>query len=177
MDALKNIIGDYERFLMQILQETREAGFLLSDFVQLDHMCYRVSSLEQYNDKKTQLLTLGNLLSETMVNGRPIAVFRLHSPILFDGWRIDAIELPAPKSDVATSEGLEHIEFVLYDDKEVFLQKYAGKEFILRAADRGVNPEIGYKLPNYTVKFHLLNLPTAVYLQNKLGFTNIKDGQ
>lgn len=177
MADLKAVIGNYNIFLEQILQETREAGFDLSDFVQLDHMCYRVSSLEQYDEKKALLLNLGSLLGENMVNGRPIAVFRLYQPVICDGWRIDAVELPAPKSGEDTREGLEHVEFVLYDDKDVFLQKYAGKDFILRAADRGVNPEIGFKLPSYTIKFHLLNLPTAVYLQNKLGLTDIKDGQ
>lgn len=177
MTDLKAVIGNYEEFLGQILKETREAGFDLRDFVQLDHMCYRVSSREQYDNKKALLLSLGTLLGENIVNGRPIAVFRLRQPVVYDGWRVDAVELPAPKSGEDTREGLEHVEFVLYDDKDVFLQKYAGKDFILRAADRGVNPEIGFKLPSYTVKFHLLNLPTAVYLQKKLGLTDIKDGQ
>lgn len=77
--------------------------------------------------------------------------------------------MPAPRQGRPAQEGLEHVEFVLYDDKDTFLRKYAGKEFDLHAVDRGVNPEIAYKLPSYGVKFHLLNLPAAVYLQLKTG--------
>jgi len=47
----------------------------------------------------------------------------------------------------------------------------------MQAADRGINPEIGFKLPSYTVKFHLLNLPTVVYLEAKLDIHDVRDGQ
>ena len=177
MNKLQNIIGDYQSFLKQIIQEITEEGFEMADFVQMDHMCYRVSSLDSYRAKKQELATQGQLLGETQVNGRPISAFRLHEPVHYQQWRIDTIELPAPKEGVVTREGLEHVELVLYDDKEVFLKKYAHKPFQMQAADRGINPEIGFKLPTYTVKFHLLNLPTVVYLEHKLGITDVRDGQ
>jgi predicted metalloenzyme YecM len=177
INTLQNIIGDYEEFLGRILKEITDEGFDLSDFAQMDHMCYRVASMEQYAAKKGALSEMGTMIGEATVNGRPIAVFRLQEPVIYGKWRIDAIELPAPKSGEDTREGLEHVEFVLFDDQVTFLKKYSGKAFNLRAADRGVNPEIGFKLPSYSVKFHLLSLPTAVYLQNKLGMTEVKDGQ
>jgi uncharacterized protein len=175
MDELQRILGDYRVFLKNILQETQEAGFDLSDFVQLDHMAYRVPSLERYDQKKGELAAVSALVGESPVNGRPIAVFRLHDPVQYEQWRIDAVEVLAPKAGTLPAEGLEHIELVLYDDKDVFLQKYADKQFDLKAADRGVNPEIKFQLPHYTVKFHLLNLPTAVYLQRKLGMDEVRD--
>jgi uncharacterized protein len=175
MDELQTIIGDYQAFLKQILQEVTDAGFDLADFVQMDHMCYRVSSYEQYGVKKHELDKVGKLLGEAQVNGRPIAVFRLNKPVHIDTWRIDALEVPAPKDGIETKEGLEHVEFVLYDDKEAFLEKYSDKQFELHAADRGINPEIVFRLPTYTVKFHLLSLPTVVYLEKKLGITDVKD--
>jgi predicted metalloenzyme YecM len=177
MKSLQDIIGDYPTFLKQIVQETVDAGFDLSDFVQMDHMCYRVGSYEVYEAKKQELSQVAQLLGETQVNGRPIATFRLRQPVFHEQWRIDAVELPAPKKDVATKEGLEHVEFVLYDDKETFLKKYAHKQFAMQSADRGINPEIGFKLPTYSVKFHLLNLPTVVYLEKKLGMTSVRDNQ
>ncbi len=177
MDELQSIIGDYRAFLKQILQEITDAGFDLADFVQMDHMCYRVPSLERYELKKRELAACGTLLGEAQVNGRPIATFRLHKPVHFEGWRIDTVELPAPKDGVKTKEGLEHVEMVLYDDMEVFLQKYSDKSFELQAADRSINPEIVFRLPTYTVKFHLLNLPTVVYLERKLGIMEVRTGQ
>jgi len=140
-------------------------------------MCYRVPTLEKYHAKRKELLSVGKLLGEVQVNGRPITTFRLHTPVRYDEWRIDAIELPAPREGVETEEGLEHVEFVLFDSLEDFLKKYSDKQFNMDAADRGINPEIAFKLPSCTVKFHLLNLPTVVYLEQKLGITDIQDGQ
>lgn len=174
---LEDIIGDYQTFLAEILAQTEAEGFDLSDFVQIDHACYRTTSLENYEQKKAELSEVARLLGETEINGRPICTFRLHEPIRHGSWRIDAIELPAPKEGASHEEGLEHIEFVLYDDIPTFLQKYDGKPFELRAADRGINPEIGLNLGRYTIKFHLLNLPTVVYLEHKLGITSVKDSQ
>lgn len=95
MNELSHIIGDYEAFLKQLLQEVEAAGFDFSDFVQMDHICYRVPTVEQYHAKKKELLTVGRLVGEAQVNGRPIATLRFNNAVHFDGWRIDAIELPA----------------------------------------------------------------------------------
>ncbi len=132
---------------------------------------------ENYDKKKAELESVAKLVGESMVNERPISTFRLNDPVMHSPWRIDAIELPAPKTGSEHQEGLEHIEFVLFDEIPAFLNKYAGKPFEMRAADRGINPEIGLQLDNLSVKFHLLNLPTVVYLENKLGIDEIKDGQ
>lgn len=178
MSDLQNIIGNYQAFLEEILQEVTDEGFDLTDFVQMDHMCYRVPSLERYKAKKKELANVGKLLGENQVNGRPIATFRLYEAAKVNGWRVDALELPAPKADAPTREGLEHVEFVLYDDIASFLTKYSDKQFNMNAADRGVNPEIGYRLPSGRgVKFHLLNLPTVIYLEEKFGLTDIRDGK
>lgn len=74
-------------------------------------------------------------------------------------------------------EGLEHVEFVLFDSLDDFLKKYRGKQFNMDAAARGINPDVAFKLPSYTVKFHLLSLPVVVYLEQKLGITDIRDNQ
>jgi len=177
MADLKNIIGDYETFLDEILDQVTRAGFDLTDFVQIDHMCYRTTSLDNYRQKQQELAKVSTLQAETMVNERPISTYRLTTPVKHGQWRIDAIELPAPKAGAEYPEALEHIEFVLYDDIPTFLQKYRDKTFELRAADRGINPEVGYKLGEYTAKFHLLSLTTVVYLEHKLGITSVKDGQ
>lgn len=177
MNDLQSAIGNYEAFLKQILKEIQDEGFDLNDFSQMDHMCYRVPSVESYKAKKQELTNFGKLLGETQVNGRPISTFRLHEPVRYEKWRIDAIELPAPKEGAKTIEGLEHVELVLFDDKEDFLKKYSHKQFDMKAADRGINPEVGFKLPTYTVKFHLLSLPAVVYLEGKLGIRDVRDGQ
>jgi predicted metalloenzyme YecM len=150
VSELKNIIGNYSEFLDEILGLVVDEGFEVSDFVQLDHMCYRTISNSNYEDKKVELASIAKLLGETLVNGRPISTFRLEAPVIHSLWRIDAIELPAPKAE---------------------------SKHKLRAADRGVNPEISLQLGELSVKFHLLNLTTVVYLEQKLDMDDIKDGQ
>lgn len=177
MTELVKIIGDYDAFLEDILGRVSAEGFDFADFSQIDHMCYRTTALENYEAKKAELREVADLLGETMVNDRPISTFRLHEPVIHASWRIDAIELPAPKAGSEHTEGLEHIEFVLFDDFPIFLKKYEGKPFEMRAADRGINPEIGLQLSGLSVKFHLLSLPTVVYIENKLGLDDIRDGQ
>lgn len=177
MSEATAFIGDHAKFLDDILGRVAAEGFDLSDFSQIDHLCYRTVSTENYVEKKAELITIAKLLGETMVNERPISTFRLHTPILHAPWRVDAVELPAPKPGSKYPEGLEHVEFVLYDDIPTFLDKYAGKPFNTRAADRGINPEVGLQLGELSVRFHLLSLPTVVYLENKLGIHDIRDGQ
>lgn len=177
MAELKQIIGDYPAFLDEILERVRSEGFDLADFVQIDHMCYRTISNENYEDKKGELSSVAKLIGETQINGRPISTFRLNESVTHSTWRIDAIELPAPKAGNVHQEGLEHIEFVLFDDIPTFLKKYDGKPFDMRTANRGINPEIGLQLSELSVKFHLLNLPTVVYLEQKLGMDDIRDGK
>jgi predicted metalloenzyme YecM len=177
MTELEQIIGDYPTFLNDILARVTAEGFDLTDFVQIDHMCYRTTSIVNYENKKAELDSVAKLLGETVINGRPISTFRLNQPVIRAPWRIDAIELPAPKDGSNHQEGLEHVEFVLFDDIPTFLKKYEGKPFEMRAADRGINPEIGLQLGELSVKFHLLNLPTVVYLEHKLGMDDIRDGQ
>ncbi|HSX31604.1 MAG TPA: VOC family protein [Candidatus Saccharimonadales bacterium] len=174
MDPLQAIIGDYQTFLKNITAEIAAAGFDFDDFSQMDHMCYRVTTHADYKPKKQALMAVGALLGEAQVNGRSISTFRLQKPVRYDRWRIDTVELPAPKEGVYTKEGLDHVELVLYDDMQSFMAKHPDKQFKTDAIDRGVNPEISFKLPNYTVKFHLLSLPTVVYLERKLGITDIR---
>ena len=175
--GLQAIIGDYQAFLDQLLSEVGAAGFDFADFVQMDHMCYRVSTIRQYQAKKEELRTVADFLGENQVNGRPISAFRLHHPVQHGQWRIDTIELPAPKPGVPTEQGLEHVEFVLFDAMDTFLKKHPDKQFNMKAATRGINPEVAFKLPTYAVKFHLLSLPVVVFIEEKLGITDVKDGQ
>jgi uncharacterized protein len=175
MADLESIIGPYSQFIDDILARVTAEGFDLSDFSQIDHICYRTTSTENYLQKKEELSTVAKLLGETMVNNRPISTFRLTDPIIHTPWRIDALELPAPKAGQKHPDGLEHVEFVIYDDMPTFLKKYQGKAFVMKSADRGINPEVGLQLGEYSVKFHLLNLPTVIYLEQKLGITSVKD--
>lgn len=175
MIELTDVIGDYTTFLEDVLDAVEAEGFDINDFSQIDHICYRTSSTENYHEMQFSLEAVANLVGETSVNGRPISTYRLIEPIYHDIWRIDAIELPAPKPGKHYDEGLEHIELVIFDDMQTFLSKYDGKPFDLHAADRGINPEISLSLGSYKVKFHLLSLPAVLYIEQKVGIDSVDD--
>ncbi|SUG77587.1 Protein yecM [Salmonella enterica subsp. enterica] len=60
----------------------------------------------------------GELLSENIINGRPICLFKLHEPVCVEHWRFSVIELPWPGEKRYPHEGWEHIEIVLPGEPE-----------------------------------------------------------
>ncbi|MDU2477529.1 MAG: VOC family protein, partial [Klebsiella sp.] len=58
----------------------------------------------------------GTLLSENMINGRSICLFKLAEPVCVAHWRFHIIELPWPGEKRYPHEGWEHIEIVLPGD-------------------------------------------------------------
>ncbi len=172
---LQTVIGDYQTFLEEIFKRTEAAGFDMADFAQCDHIGYRTTSLERYGQKLHEMGEVTTQIGAVTINDRPISMFRLKQPIVFGKWRIDALELLAPRPGNPKPEGLDHIELVLFDDMQAFIHKYSDKEFNTEAANRGINPELKYELGDHlTVKFHLLSLPAVAYIRNKLGLTEVK---
>ena len=60
----------------------------------------------------------GTLLSESMINGRPICLFDLSQPLAVGPWQIDCVELPYPGEKRYPHEGWEHVELVLSGDPQ-----------------------------------------------------------
>ena len=172
---MKELLGDYETFVAEISDGLRRCGIGRDEIAMMDHICYRVETIERYDQMKARLAKSAFLLGESMVSGRLIATFECEEPLKVDGWTIPYIELPQPKSGSDYSEGLEHVEFVLFDTFETFLEKYSTHNFDLKAMHRGINPEIALSLGRYSVKFHLLGLLTVVYLEHKLGVEKVSD--
>ncbi|MFN9959326.1 MAG: VOC family protein, partial [bacterium] len=65
-----------------------------------------------YRYWRANLHTLGELLAESPIGGRPIATFRLHEPLTYGARTIPLVELPAPKPGSPYTEGWEHLEMV-----------------------------------------------------------------
>ena len=70
-------------FCLPLLAELRVLG-LMQHIQFIDHACYRVADLKQYQILKSKFAELGELLTEANVNGRPIATFKLFHPVQID---------------------------------------------------------------------------------------------
>lgn len=103
--------GDLLQFSQKITQLTEAARINVADF-EIDHLAIRVNQTETAQQWRALLLTQGNLLNESEVNGRPISLIWLTEPLTFLGQAVYLIELPFPKGKTYPNEGWEHIELV-----------------------------------------------------------------
>ncbi|WP_351016343.1 VOC family protein [Shewanella sp. AC91-MNA-CIBAN-0169] len=77
-----------------------------------DHAALRV------NDNQTAQLLVdefsqhGKIISNNIINGRPILIIKLAEPLVIGAMKIQCVELPFPSDKVYPVEGWEHIELV-----------------------------------------------------------------
>lgn len=99
---LQDLEKDLARFSASLQQFADRLGLNLAA-LEADHIavrCHQNSTAERW---KEGLLKIGTLFSEAMINGRPVCLFKLHQPLLLNGWQLDVIELPWPgRSAIAT---------------------------------------------------------------------------
>lgn len=138
---------------------------------ELDHICYRVETIERYQALKIGLLTYGTIESEISIAGRPIATFALRKPYQYQGRAIPCVELPAPKPGSRYAEGWEHGEFVV-PDLPSFLTHHQHLPFDTRGMNKPLNPEACLQIDEKTaVKFHPLPLLKVIEEEKRLGLT------
>ena len=142
-----------DHFLDRLLRQLEAIDVDVSAF-ELDHICYRVETMERYKELKTELQKRATLLTESQIGGRPIASFKLYQPIHYLGRKIAVIELPAPKPGSYYPEGWEHVEFVLGYHPATFLEQYPRLRFKTKALAKKVNPDVSLQFDGFAVKFH-----------------------
>ncbi|EQC46617.1 VOC family protein [Bacteriovorax sp. Seq25_V] len=139
-----------------------------------DHICYRVTSLEKYYIAKEEALKISSLVTETIVRGRPISIFKFHTPINYKGLVIKSLELPAPKEGSPYKEGFEHLEFVV-NNLQALIKNNTHIEFDLSGSNRELNPEVALAISSdYNVKFHPLDILDVIAIEEKANITEVK---
>ena len=78
-----------------------------------DHVALRVNSDTAADTLRDHFCQQGAIISNNMINGRPILIIELHTPLMLGSMRIDCGELPYPGDKRYPNEGWEHIELVL----------------------------------------------------------------
>ena len=161
MPSFNSIFPSPTPFLDQIFHHLQEDQLDVSSY-ELDHLCYRVESIERYTELKEVCHKLGSLLSETLINGRPIATFKLQEPILYQGRAIKLLELPSPKPGSPYAEGFEHVEFVIDEDLDSFIARYPQLTFDTKGMKKAINPDVRLAYGPLSVKFHRHNLEYVI---------------
>jgi phosphoglycolate phosphatase-like HAD superfamily hydrolase/predicted metalloenzyme YecM len=139
----------------------------------IDHACWRTSTVERWEMHKSNLKEKAWLLSEAFINGRPIATYKLKSPVRIKSSSgvpavVDVLELPAPKPAHQSSQmnGFDHIEAVIDCPLEVFLSQAKQRSPHI-AWDLGNfranrNRDIALSTPSGIIKFHELPLEQVI---------------
>ena len=165
--SLEEILGNYRIFVQDSLRKARESGIDLKGYP-IDHLCYRVETLEDYERMKQQLMRLSKGFLENAHHGRPISKFLLREPLQVDGYSIPVIELPAPRLGQNTKTVLEHLEMVVGEDYPSLKNKH-------ESLWSGIDDSGEFNQPVYitfengnSVKFHRLPITEVVRLEGNI---------
>ncbi len=132
---------------------------------EIDHLCDRTQTLDEYEKKKRHYEGLGNLLTEGIIGGRPIATYHLNNPVVTEHGYTYLLELPAPKPGKKTASGLEHIEVVV-DEKFTDLIELAPElKWDMRALGKELNPEVEAQFCESNIKFHHHSLDCIINIE------------
>ena len=109
---LNDISADLPRFTEAL---TNLAARLDLDIAPLDadHISLRCHQNTTAQRWREGLEKCGTLLSENIINDRPICLFKLSEPVCVAHWKFSVVELPWPGEKRYPHEGWEHVEIVL----------------------------------------------------------------
>lgn len=148
------VLDNYIPFVEEILKGINNFGLDVSD-LNMDHIGYQSSSNEDYDNLKAEFDKIGGLVSEKIVGGRRVGIYKLKEPLRYKQYVSGAIELVAPKEGQLCHSGLEHVEFVIKEDFDAFMKKYPNLPWDTSKVNQPTFPMIKLKLGNTTqVKFH-----------------------
>ena len=115
VEELQDVAADLPRFTDALTGLATRLGLDITPLT-ADHIslrCHQNATAERW---RKGLLQCGTLLSENIINGRPICLFKLVEPIHVAHWQFSVVELPWPGEKRYPHEGWEHIEIVLPGD-------------------------------------------------------------
>ncbi len=174
MDPIK----EAQIFLDKLFSELNSLRFDLPKHWDIDHICYRVESEEQYHKMKEVFSSLGQVLIESEVNGRLISTIQLNQPICYQDYQIYLVELPAPKKGKVVKTGFEHVEIVCDLPFADIVAQAPNLAWDQSGLSKLFNKELELCLSSGAVKFHHLSLLSVVNLEkNKKAWSAITDSK
>jgi predicted metalloenzyme YecM len=160
-----HLLGSPGPFLDRLFAALAEDGIEVKKY-KLDHICYRAGNVERYHQLRQALIPFGELLTEKPINGRPIATFKLHTPLHYQDRAIDCLELPSPKTGSPYPDGYEHAEFVVPEGLEQFQRRYKHLQFDTKGLHKAINADLRRSYEGFSVKFHEQSLEYVIrYLE------------
>lgn len=111
-----SLIESFPHFMSKATQFVSDLGLDISG-LQIDHIAIRIKDPSDVDLLKAEISTLstnGSPISNEIVNGREIMIFKLRKPLVYESFEIPCIELPYPSNPHDYKiDGWEHIEVVI----------------------------------------------------------------
>ncbi|GGE79437.1 VOC family protein [Shewanella carassii] len=111
LQSLSQLLADWQAFADKVMPLIERLG--LERLNECDHAALRVNSVAAAEKLKAEFAQCGEIISENIINGRPILIIRLQQPLRLGQWQIPCVELPFPSDKHYPEEGWEHLELVL----------------------------------------------------------------
>ncbi|CAI1148934.1 VOC family protein [Serratia entomophila] len=165
---LNDLALDLPRFEQALNQFAAKLRLDLAQF-SADHISVRCHQNATADRWRHGLMQCASLLSESVINGRPICLFDLQQPLQLGPWQIDCVELPYPGEKRYPHEGWEHVELVLSGDPATLYARalsHLADEALLAPGiklkqsspqsegERLPNPTLAITDGSVTIKFH-----------------------
>ncbi|PHM38665.1 VOC family protein [Xenorhabdus mauleonii] len=174
ISTLQDLVADLRIFEQKLQQFGGELGLPISQYL-ADHISVRCNETSTADRWRQGFLQCGKLISDNIINGRPICLFELEQPIVILGWQIDCVELPYPTKKQYAHQGWEHVELVLPVQPEQLLSEayklfpdvlpdnFRTKESLPKgSAERLPNPTLAVTNGEITIKFHPFSLKEII---------------
>ncbi|QYJ73913.1 VOC family protein [Shewanella sp. FJAT-52076] len=179
---LESLLNSWSDFETRILTLVDKLG-LTELKLECDHASLRVNTPDAAEKLTDGFGNLGDIISNNMINGRPILIIKLNTPLNLGPFTVPCIELPYPGSKQYPNEGWEHIELVLPCDatdcdtlEQALIAKVPAIAAVLAGdspfkvkrsspqgeAERLPNPTLAFGLDGLTVKVHPHGIETIV---------------
>ncbi len=165
MNNIQSIIGDYKDFISHLLACLKDKNIEINNY-QIDHLCYRTKTVEEYNSMKKNIMLFSKEYVENIHHGRPITKFLLTKPLKYKNYSIPLIELPSPQKNITYNSGLEHLEIVVGENFDILKNKY--KSVWTGSDDSGIyNQTVFIDFDEHKVKFHKHSLLEVLKLEKR----------
>ena len=140
----QDLTQQWPAFSKAILAFTHQLGLVAqsnsnNEAVWCDHVALRINDIATAESLLAEFKQRGKVISDSIINGRPIYIIELDEPLTLGGWQIDCVELPFPGKHYP-QQGWEHIELVLPGNAASMAE--------LEQALHAVNPDIDTVLAN-----------------------------
>lgn len=157
-----------QAFYESILREAEVKQLNLQGY-EMDHLCYRTTTMEEYKITCDKFREVGQLLIESEIGGRLIATFELNEPIVLKDREVAVIEVPAPKKGSNYPLGFEHAEFVISEKLEDYVANNPSVNFDTKDLIKEINPDIRIKFKTgLSIKLHNQTLKSVIEYEKSM---------